>query len=596
VLGFTKYRFYFTILAFCFINALKTTAQTLKWLVDGDANAAKAELVNLEKRANSIFDANQKVNAAVLQFQTLGYLAAGVDSISNDAENFTAHIHLGNKYDWQKIKLQVLPVGDAAMAKNLFDEAKTGLLNTQRYNALCNKILDYYEQHGYPFVQIYLDSISFDNNNINAKLVVDKGQLVRFDSISVEGEAEVSEKFISQHIGIKAGDVYDERLLNDLSRKLRELNFVVEEKPWIMRFSHKQSILSIYLNERNANSADVLIGLAPSNTTFGNRFFLTGDAKLKLVNSLRNGETILLNWQNLQQKSPRLKLETTLPYVAGTAFGANAKFEYIKQDSSFSTVNYELGVLYHVTLKSVAKVYFTNFTSSLIQIDSQFIKLQRRLPLNVDYGIRSYGMQWTYSFLNNQLNPTKGVYFMVDGNAGSRKIKRNRDIEKIYDPVKQESFAYLYDTTTKNTLRIWLQSNAAYYAPLFNRLSLKTSAQVGYVRINNLLRNDMFQIGGYRTLRGFDEASLFTNQYAIGTVEPRFSLNKTSYVFGLLDAGVVNLPLANITNKKVLGFGAGLSLATRNGLFNMIYAFGNNSNEGIQFRNSKIHFGYVNSF
>jgi outer membrane protein assembly factor BamA len=355
-------------------------------------------------------------------------------------------------------------------------------------------------------------------------------------------------------------------------------------------------VLTIYLAERNANSADVLIGLAPSNTTFGNRFFLTGDAKLKLVNSLRNGETVSLNWQNLQQKSPRLKLETTLPYLAGTAFGANAKFDYIKQDSSFSTVSYEIGALYHVGLKSVAKVYFTNFNSSLITIDTQFIKLQRRLPINVDYNLRSYGMQWTYSYLNNILNPTKGWYINIDGNAGTRKIRRNREIEKIYDATRQQSFAYLYDTATKNTLRILLQTQIAYYTPIAKKFSVKTGVQIAYVRIANLLRNNMFQIGGYRTLRGFDEASLFTNQYGIATIEPRFSLSQTSYVFALLDAGIVNLPLANITNKKVLGFGAGLSLATRNGLFNMIYAFGNNSNEGVQFKNSKIHFGYTNSF
>jgi outer membrane protein assembly factor BamA len=578
----------------CFSS--KSVAQNLIWKIDGKALSAAESRLNLDNNTTGILDATQKVNATILRLQTEGYLAASIDSISTENEKFIAHAHLGKKYTWQKIKLRTLPNSDAAIATNLLNTLANTALNAKQYNNLCTKILDYYEQHGHPFAQVYLDSLQITDENIAAELVIDKGQLVRFDSISIEGEAEISAQFIGQHVGIKRGDIYDERLLSDLSRKLRELNFVTEEKPWIMRFSHKQSILTIFLAERNANSADVLIGLAPSNTTFGNRFFLTGDAKLRLVNSLRNGETVALNWQNLQQKSPRLKLETTLPYVAGTAFGANAKFDYIKQDSSFSTVSYEIGALYHVSLKSVAKVYFTNFNSSLLTIDSQYIKLQRRLPNNVDYNLRSYGIQWTYSFLDNQINPRKGLYVNIDGNAGSRKVRRNREIEKIYDPTRQQSFAYLYDTATKNTLRIWLQTQVAYYTPIAKRISVKSGLQISYVRIANLLRNDMFQIGGYRTLRGFDEASLFTNQYGIATVEPRFSLSQTSYVFGLIDAGVVNLPLANISNKKVFGFGAGLSLATRNGLFNMIYAFGNNSNEGVQFKNSKIHFGYVNSF
>ena len=54
--------------------------------------------------------------------------------------------------------------------------------------------------------------------------------------------------------------------------------------------------------------------------------------------------------------------------------------------------------------------------------------------------------------------------------------------------------------------------------------------------------------------------------------------------------------LANKKIKQALGVGAGITLQTRNGLFNFMYALGNNLGSGIQFKNSKIHFGYVNTF
>jgi hypothetical protein len=52
---------------------------------------------------------------------------------------------------------------------------------------------------------------------------------------------------------------------------------------------------------------DVLLGLLPGNGVT-NKFQLTGDVKLNLQNALRGNETIIVNWQSLQRKSPRLNL------------------------------------------------------------------------------------------------------------------------------------------------------------------------------------------------------------------------------------------------------------------------------------------------
>jgi hypothetical protein len=45
-----------------------------------------------------------------------------------------------------------------------------------------------------------------------------------------------------------------------------------------------------------------------------------------------------------------------------------------------------------------------------------------------------------------------------------------------------------------------------------------------------------------------------------------------------------------------LGFGAGLTFETKAGIFGLSYAVGKQNSNPLDFRSSKIHFGYVNIF
>ena len=98
-------------------------------------------------------------------------------------------------------------------------------------------------------------------------------------------------------------------------------------------------------------------------------------------------------------------------------------------------------------------------------------------------------------------------------------------------------------------------------------------------------------------LRGFDEGSLFVNNYEILTIEPRYLLSTNSYFFLFTDVGFIQEKYNTINrNSMPYSVGLGMSFETKSGLFNISYAVGSMQNQGIQFKNSKIHFGYVNYF
>jgi hemolysin activation/secretion protein len=135
------------------------------------------------------------------------------------------------------------------------------------------------------------------------------------------------------------------------------------------------------------------------------------------------------------------------------------------------------------------------------------------------------------------------------------------------------------------------------YIPIWKRFTLKLGAKAGWQINPYLFRNELFRIGGLRTLRGFDEESIYSSMYAVGTFEFRFLLDEGSYVSIFSDAGYYERAIRNeYYSSYVVGFGAGITFATKIGLFTANYALGTQKDSPVDFRRSKIHFGYINYF
>ena len=116
---------------------------------------------------------------------------------------------------------------------------------------------------------------------------------------------------------------------------------------------------------------------------------------------------------------------------------------------------------------------------------------------------------------------------------------------------------------------------------------------------DQLFNNEAYRIGGFRSMRGFDEESIFSTSYAILRSELRFQLDKDGYVFGFYDgAWFENSSLNRIGVRRDLAqsFGVGTSFGTTAGIFNLSYALGSQRGNPFLIRTAKIHFGYTSVF
>ena len=526
-----------------------------------------------------------------------GYPTASVDSIFEKDDFTIIYLFLGKQYQW--IKLKPDSIEKAALDESGFKEKDYAgkLLNIQQLITLQLRVLDYYEKNGYPFAQIFLDSISLDDDKMQALLKSRKGPLYHIDSIRVLGKAKISKKFLSHYLGIPNGSLYNKEKLEKVSKRMLELPYLQEVQPNDITMLGSGAMLNLYLAPRRSSQANFLIGFLPNAGQSG-KLQLTADVNLDLKNALNNGETILLKWQQLQPKSPRLNLGFQQPYIFNSAFGFDFLFDLLKKDSTFLQVNALAGIQYLLAANQSGKIFVQWQNSFLLGtgVDTNLVKATKKLPPNIDVTAVNIGLDYEWNKTDYRLNPRVGNELKITGSVGIKNIKKNNEILNLKDPLFD--YASLYDSVKARSYQFRVKLAAAHYFPVGKQATVKTAINAGVFISPSTFRNELFQIGGYKLLRGFSEESIYATQYAVLTAEYRYRLALNSYMFAFADGGWVKnkYQLVNLNN-NFIGAGLGLAFETKFGLLNISYAAGKRNDVKLNLREaSKIHFGYINYF
>ncbi|HUR11835.1 MAG TPA: hypothetical protein VM012_10725 [Flavitalea sp.] len=525
-----------------------------------------------------------------------GYPAASVDSIYYDSTHASVWIFFGEPY---QLMITSTDSTDPAILQAVrWGNLKSKNLTFRQFENLRSKMLDYLENNGYPFGQVQLDSIQFRDNTLLAALKVNKGPRYHIDSVRNLGEARISDAFLHFHLGIRKGSYYRRDKLEAISRKISELPYVQEQQPFNLTMLGTGSVVNLYLKPKKSSQINILVGLLPSNgQTSSNKLQVTGEALINLRNVLGNGETIGLNWQQLQLKSPRLNVLFQQPYLFNSPFGINFNFDLFKKDTSYVNISLLLGIQYALSSNQSGSIFFQNLHSNLLTVDTIAVKNSRQLPQVAD--ISSYNLGINYDWFNTdyRLSPRKGNEVQLSASAGTKNIRRNNVIVKLSDPSDPSfNFNSLYDTLTLKAYQFRVRLSAAHYFRLSTTSTLKTIVTGGWFQSPDIFRNELFQIGGYKLLRGFDEESIFASSFAVTGIEYRYFIGMNSFLFAFTDFGVVENKSSIQQYNNFLGSGLGMAFETKAGVFNISYAIGKRGGEKLNLRQSKIHLGYVNYF
>lgn len=539
---------------------------------------------------------NTLLNKQIQQYIAQGYIAASIDSISLRVDStILVYPYLGQTYKWAQINLDSIAPGVLNKLGIRKLDWHGHVIQPQKLAGLHKKIINHYENNGYPFAQIKHINTAINQQTISTQLVVDLGMELKIDTIIINSNVEIATSFIENYLGIKQRSLYNETQIKQISPKLKELAFLQEAQPWEMHQTIAKNELLLHLKRKKSNQINGLIGLQPNNNETG-KMLLTVDALLDLKNSFGYGERIMASYQNLQKGSPKLILGVQAPYILGLPIAIDANFYLYKRDTLYTKINVDVGAKYLLNYKDYVKLSYIDVSYRVNYVDFPFIQREKRLPNIIDTRSNGVGLQIYFDKTDYTLSPRRGWIANVNTQLLNRNIKENLTISTFEDGTGYD-YGQLYDTISLKNNQYKVFGSFEYYQPIYKTIIAKVGYNGGWIEGSNLFMNELYQIGGFNILRGFDEESIFTNQYHLFTGEVRFLINNYSFFYAFTDLGWLTSAynLQSRTNTP-LSIGAGLNLQNEGGIFRIAIGVGKNQDEPLRLRQAKLHFGYTALF
>lgn len=511
------------------------------------------------------------------------FLLASADSIAFYKDSVNAYIHTGNQFKWAELRPGNVDEGMLSYTgyrEKLFQDR---LFSYRQVANLQEKVLEYADNQGYPFSSIYLDSLDFADNRLRASLHYIKGPYIIFDSLAIQGTASLKNRFLSAYLKIPSGQPFSQQKVQQAERLLRQLPYLTITQPYHVIFKNDRAYPVFYANQTSANSIDGIIGFLP-NEQAGNKLLVTGELNLQLQNLFNSGKAFSLKWQQIRPKSPRLDISYEHPALLGTPFILKSSFSMLKEDTTFLNIDRQLSLAY-VTGNAGKIIFLTGLKNSRLGNNSQY-RENTELPVFSDYKYFYYGIGYEWNRTNDFYNPVKGVNMTLGVWAGNKNITKNPFIDQN-----------LYATIDLQSIQLTAKFALDVYIPLYTRSVGFTGIKLGKVLNENLFKNDLFRLGGLKSLRGFNENFFFASDYAVLTLEYRYFIEPASYLFLFYDqAYIKHSILGSYYEDHPLGTGAGVSFTTKLGTFQLIYAMGKSQERKFDFNFARIHFGMTSKF
>lgn len=526
---------------------------------------------NINNSYNKFYDDTSKVFSELrkikFKLHTEGYISASFDSVVFDSTEINAYLYIGKKYIVKQIVIEGVDFPGKKKFEISSKSFKKGIFNTDVLLKMYEKIISEFEKSGYPFAEIIPYNVDLNDSTVSLKIKINAGRLTKINKIFIKGNSEISEKYMGRYLSLFKDDYYDESIVSRINSKINELSFVNQIRSPEIDFYEDKADVYLYMNKRKANLFNGIIGFIPDQNN-DNKLSFTGDIKIDLLNNLKGGEKIRLHWIGKGNQSQKLNVVLNYPYMFNGPFGSSFNFMIDKKDTTYISVDTRIALDY--SFKNNDKIF------SYALWNNSFIISNSGIDSSIYANSKSFliGLGYFTENLDYKYNPSKGIVLSTDIAGGNRTV--NEEENKFY------SVNASFDS----------------YLPIYKKIVLRISAENKYLLSDyKLFENELYKIGGFNSIRGFDEDIFTSSGYTVLSSEIRFLFERNSNVYLFADYARINVTEQNVSSLKFpFGFGLGTNFSTKAGIFSISYALGKLNDVSVQFSNSKIHVGYVNRF
>ena len=520
--------------------------------------------INYNQTFDTFEELKNEIDNTLKNLQKTGFLNASINQIQQIKNNeYLAEITLKNKIKY----IYVLGVDSISLKGyenyKIIDGKKTVKLPIENIQDFFKKLNQYASQNGFPFNSAKFVNIkTFELNNLQAEIQINYEKQREIDKIVIKGYEKFPKSYLKHLTKYKVGKKFDMEQVQQSSKLLNQLVFIKQTKKPEILFTVDSTSIYLYIKKLKKNSFDGFIGF--SNDESENNIQLQGYLDFELVNNFNFGEKIEFLYKSEKNTDRILETNIDLPYIFKSPIGINLGLKLTKKDSSF-----------------VSNEQFTNF----------FYKNSNNHKFSL--GLRSINSDEQLEAPNSNFQDFKTVFkdFQYEF------IEFN--LESLLFPVRQ---SYLFKISQGNRISDDQENKQVYANMDFLKIidfGLRNSLYMNFIseilESDTYLSNELSRFGGAKSIRGFDENSLFSNKYFLLITEYRYELSNSIYINSIFDIGNYENKLINAYS-NIYGVGIGIGLLTKGGLFSINYAIGSDLKEKIDTKNARIHINFRSFF
>ncbi len=520
-----------------------------------------------------------------------GYITASIDSFYQKSDTLFLTVFYGKSFRFG-------PIYFDSITKKMITHFKVDRLfksnrafTTAKLHEINKKVHEVIRNNGYPFAITGFVNSTMDSTIFSSSYRIEPNGLFVFDSIIVKGDGEISTNYLRQFLGYRKGQLYSDRTVAMVEDRINKLPFLQSNKPSQILFQDSHADLYLFLKRKKSGYINGIAGLAPSSAQ-GGKPILTGEADVYLQNIVRRGEELAFKWQKTGNKSQNVNAKLVYPYLFNTMAGIDFRIEIMRQDTSWLTVNPIYGMRFYFSGGNYLKLFIDRKSSSLLTV-------RKPMAIFLETGVTEfnrdlYGIECYFANLDDVLFPRLGYLFESKIGLGQKQLFINElGIQYRNKASQVESglhFQYYHPISSRFVL---LFENISGYMHLFKPHgdSLFGEGKVFFAP------NEMFRIGGLKSLRGFDENAFSATAFSMLRVELRFLYGKrSSFNIFYNQAAYQQMSSLVLLNDNPYGIGIGTDFETPAGIFAISYALGSQSGNPISMRNSRVHIGLISRF
>lgn len=535
-------RFWFL---FIFISAFCAKAQ-MNSRIYGDGDLIR------QKVFKDSLQLSREVNSQIENWIADGFYFAGIDSISNAVGEVRVYLHQGDRF-----QLTVPELRGRSVQKELRRKVRG------------------YANNGYPFATARIDSLNVRKDELFARLNVDPGPEITYDSAFFFEPVGTRPGYIFQLLDIVPDDRFREDSYRSIGKKLGRSSFLEFRRPVDISFKSNRAVVFLDLEENPTGSFQGVLGLQQ---VAGGQTSAVGSLDLNLENLFRSGKQLNIFWERFSEQSQHLLVKYKHPFFLGSKVSPSLNFDLLKQDTSFLTLTAAIGLFTYISPGTELLVEYESVSGTLLTTDQEVISRDGL----ADFTRRLYKLQLQNGFRSSLGRRVNDWVWQGNISLGSKVVNRNLSLATSF-----------YDTIQISTDFYRLEGMLAYQRQLLRRQSIFQEVSIGWVENPELLNNELYRIGGLNSLRGFNEKQLFAGRYLLSRMEFRSYFEEQSYFFLFYDQLIYS---REQFSDHPFGFGLGFALKTSSGQFTFAMGGGKSKNQDLSFSSLKAHFGYLSRF